>query len=367
MRLGCSSTGGKQDLIVLVLNPDSRFEVANYKNVFIPRTWRSWTKSARTSGFAELFDATLAKEDGGAVVTEYFGRPGPVIPAPCCPLRSQQPAHPRRHVLGRRRRATPPRRPTAASPSSAARRRGADACAADQKSLSEDLVFVPAGPVVGGRGSEGIGHADGPAPSWPTPSTTSRGATSSATHYWASDVKCDAPPVGAPAGAAARGRGQLHRKRHRSGNAKPRRRQRGRPGSTCPSSACPGTATPSARRSDDCDLSSWPPSPSPSRPPPWPFCGFFVSGADAKLDQQRLPRWCSCARAGAVIDVEHLPGPTELRHEWCHVRVVAPKEMVKTLPHDVFDKGGPALSPPPRGALGAGSLRRRARRRRKRA
>ena len=36
VRLGLLNAEGKQDLIVYVLHPDKRFEVANYPNVFIP-------------------------------------------------------------------------------------------------------------------------------------------------------------------------------------------------------------------------------------------------------------------------------------------------------------------------------------------
>src|SRR5205807_2395367 len=36
IRLGMANSSGKQDLIVNVISADKRFEVANYKNVFIP-------------------------------------------------------------------------------------------------------------------------------------------------------------------------------------------------------------------------------------------------------------------------------------------------------------------------------------------
>src|SRR5438309_2246682 len=36
IRLGMANSSGKQDLIVNILSPDKRFEVANYQNVVIP-------------------------------------------------------------------------------------------------------------------------------------------------------------------------------------------------------------------------------------------------------------------------------------------------------------------------------------------
>ncbi len=58
VRLGLLNAESKQDLIVYVLSPDSRFEVANYPNVFVP-TNIEVSDSVRNgfgSFFAELFD-----------------------------------------------------------------------------------------------------------------------------------------------------------------------------------------------------------------------------------------------------------------------------------------------------------------------
>ncbi|MEZ4463113.1 MAG: DUF2330 domain-containing protein [bacterium] len=88
VRLGLLNANGKQDLIVYVLNPDSRFEVANYKNVFIPSNLEVLDEIRKDFGgfYAELFDATLAKEDGRAVVTEYAWQAGSCDPCPVPPL-----------------------------------------------------------------------------------------------------------------------------------------------------------------------------------------------------------------------------------------------------------------------------------------
>ena len=72
IRLGLANSSGTQDLIVNILSPDRRYEVANYKNVTIPTNFDVTTKvKTRFAEFyAALFDKTLAKHPG-AVVTEY--------------------------------------------------------------------------------------------------------------------------------------------------------------------------------------------------------------------------------------------------------------------------------------------------------
>jgi len=72
IRLGIANSSGKQDLIVNVLSPDRRYEVANYKNVAIPTNFdvKSNVKGRFTEFYAALFDKTVEKNPG-AVVTEY--------------------------------------------------------------------------------------------------------------------------------------------------------------------------------------------------------------------------------------------------------------------------------------------------------
>ena len=72
IRLGMMNSAGTQDLIVHILAPGDRYEVANYKNVTIP-TNLDVKEEARTrfgEFYAALFDRTLEKNPG-AVVTEY--------------------------------------------------------------------------------------------------------------------------------------------------------------------------------------------------------------------------------------------------------------------------------------------------------
>ncbi|MEJ7603062.1 MAG: DUF2330 domain-containing protein [Kofleriaceae bacterium] len=72
IRLGLANSSGTQDLIVNILAPGQRYEVANYKNVTIPTNIE--VKDAVRTRFGEfyaaLFDRTV-QQNPGAVVTEY--------------------------------------------------------------------------------------------------------------------------------------------------------------------------------------------------------------------------------------------------------------------------------------------------------
>ena len=72
IRLGLANSPGKQDLIVHILSPDKRYEVANYKNVFIPTNFdvHASVKSRFAEFYAALFDKTV-EANPRAVVTEY--------------------------------------------------------------------------------------------------------------------------------------------------------------------------------------------------------------------------------------------------------------------------------------------------------
>jgi MYXO-CTERM domain-containing protein len=87
IRLGLANSSGTQDLIVSILAPGQRYEVANYKNVTIPTNLdvKDAVKDRFGEFYAALFDRTIEKNPG-AVVTEYAWQatncdpcPGPVI------------------------------------------------------------------------------------------------------------------------------------------------------------------------------------------------------------------------------------------------------------------------------------------------
>jgi hypothetical protein len=72
IRLGLANSSGKQDLIVNILSPDRRYEVANYKNVMIPTNFdvKPSVKGRFAEFYAALFDKTVEAYPG-AVITEY--------------------------------------------------------------------------------------------------------------------------------------------------------------------------------------------------------------------------------------------------------------------------------------------------------
>ena len=72
IRLGLANSGGTQDLIVSILAPNQRYEVANYKNVTIPTNLdvKDAVRDRFGAFYAALFDRTLERNPG-AVVTEY--------------------------------------------------------------------------------------------------------------------------------------------------------------------------------------------------------------------------------------------------------------------------------------------------------
>ncbi|MEZ4403506.1 MAG: DUF2330 domain-containing protein [Kofleriaceae bacterium] len=72
IRLGLANSSGTQDLIVNILAPGQRYEVANYGNVTIPTNLdiKDEAKGQFGAFYAALFDRTIATNPG-AVVTEY--------------------------------------------------------------------------------------------------------------------------------------------------------------------------------------------------------------------------------------------------------------------------------------------------------
>jgi hypothetical protein len=83
IRLGLANSSGTQDLIVNILAPGQRYDVANYKNVTIPTNLdvRDEVRSRFGAFYAALFDATLAQHPG-AVVTEYAWQASTCDPCP---------------------------------------------------------------------------------------------------------------------------------------------------------------------------------------------------------------------------------------------------------------------------------------------
>jgi MYXO-CTERM domain-containing protein len=144
IRLGLANSGGTQDLIVNILAPEQRYEVANYANVTIPTNidLEPSAKSNFGSFYVALFDRTVETHKG-AVVTEYAWQaigcdpcPGPVLdPSEMMVLGADvlegssdkpQPAQTSNFVLTRLH-------------------------ARYGKDIKNDLVFKQATPIIGGR------------------------------------------------------------------------------------------------------------------------------------------------------------------------------------------------------------------------
>ena len=72
IRLGLANSSGKQDLIVNIISENKRYEVANYKNVYIPTNFdvKPSVKERFAEFYAALFDKTV-EANPGSVVTEY--------------------------------------------------------------------------------------------------------------------------------------------------------------------------------------------------------------------------------------------------------------------------------------------------------
>jgi MYXO-CTERM domain-containing protein len=83
IRLGLANSSGTQDLIVNILAPRQRYEVANYKNVTIPTNInvKESVKDKFGAFYTALFDATIEKNPG-AVVTEYAWQATTCDPCP---------------------------------------------------------------------------------------------------------------------------------------------------------------------------------------------------------------------------------------------------------------------------------------------
>ncbi len=236
VRLGLINAAGKQDLIVYVLHPSSRFEVANYPNVFIPTNLEVVDDVRNSFGafYAQLFDETLTKLNNKAVVTEYAWQTTSCDPCPVPPL---QPSD--LYTLGDDVLSGAPAPGPGEPPPP---RRGFPGggfygnfsswvltrlhTRYDKQTLSEDLVFHEAGPVVGGRSTWDGTAMEMPGEVKPDASNNFQGRYI-IRHYWAGPVKCSDPRWGVWGGPPTGGgssptaatdlanapRGQVHLKR----------------------------------------------------------------------------------------------------------------------------------------------------------
>jgi len=215
VRLGLLNAGGKQDLIVYILHPASRFEVANYANTFIPTNLEvaDGVRNNFPAFFAELFDATVEKMGRKVVVTEYAWQTTGCDPCPTPPLSTDDLATLGLDILegigvaARGRQGTPqPPAPFYGTPPSWVLTRLHTRYS--KETLSEDLIFREAKSATGGRANWNGTNGDEGA-------RVEAGGVNNfqgryiIRHYWTGAVACQDPrydnwggPPGNPFGGA---------------------------------------------------------------------------------------------------------------------------------------------------------------------
>jgi hypothetical protein len=186
VRLGLLNAENKQDLIVYVLHPTSRFEVANYPNVFIPTNLEvvDDVRKDFASFYAELFDATLAPRQGRAIVTEYAWQTTSCDPCPTEPLSPQDLA-----TLGGDLGAGGVSSQGGYASWTLTRLHARY----DRNSLSDDLVFKEATSVLGGRANWDGKSADSGARVQSNDTPNNFQGRYIIRHYWKDKVACKQP------------------------------------------------------------------------------------------------------------------------------------------------------------------------------
>jgi len=185
IRLGLASSSGTQDLIVNILAPHQRYEVSNYKNVTIPTNIDvgEAVKDKFGAFYAALFDRTIEKNPG-AVVTEYAWQATTCDPCPGPALNQGDFATLGADVL------TGSADKPAAYP-------GGDLVltrlhARYGKTITDDLRFREATPIVGGREfaqNEQGGLEEG---AQPAPQNNFQGRYA-IRHVWTGPIRCEHP------------------------------------------------------------------------------------------------------------------------------------------------------------------------------
>ena len=211
VRLGLLNADGKQDLLVHILAPGQRYEVANYENVTIPTNVdvANDVRDRFAEFYAALFDETLAQNQR-AIVTEYAWQatncdpcPGPVLSAGDL-MTFGADVLPSMAALNGPQGDDGYWQAQSALMSFVITRLHARY---DRESLTEDLVFRAASPIVGGReflvaGGE-LEHG-----SRPDGENNFQGRYA-IRHRWDGPIQCDDPIRGRwggpPAGQAAPG------------------------------------------------------------------------------------------------------------------------------------------------------------------
>jgi hypothetical protein len=202
IRLGLANSSGTQDLIVSILAPNQRYEVANYRNVTIPTNLdvNDAIRDRFGSFYAALFDRTLERNPG-AVVTEYAWQASTCDPCPGPTLNANDFMTLGADVLEPQQQIAAPA-PAAGRPVPPPRRirpGGMDFVltrlhARYGRDLKDDLVFRAAPPIAGGREHMGQGDKleEGARPS----SINNFQGRYAIRHRWTGPVACAKPRRG---------------------------------------------------------------------------------------------------------------------------------------------------------------------------
>ena len=199
IRLGLANSGGTQDLIVNILAPNQRYEVANYKNVTIPTNIDvdPSLKDKFGAFYTALFDRTIEKNPG-AVVTEYAWQATTCDPCPGPVLTPQELSILGADVLQGSREQPAPYHNADFVLTRLHARYG--------KTVTDDLRFRAAAPIVGGR--EHVvanGKLEEGAQAASVNNFQGRYAIR---HRWTGPVKCEKPRFGRWGGPPGGGRPQ---------------------------------------------------------------------------------------------------------------------------------------------------------------
>jgi hypothetical protein len=186
VRLGLLNAGGKQDLIVYVVHPTSRFEVANYSNAFIPTNLEvdDAVRGSFPAFYAELFDATVERMQRRVVITEYSWQTSGCDPCPVPPLSADDLMTLGLDLLGG---ANDPYGAGVGWVLTRLHTRYS------KETLSEDLVFREAKPVMGGRANWNGTNGDAGAQVSESGGINNFQGRYIIRHYWKSPVTCKTP------------------------------------------------------------------------------------------------------------------------------------------------------------------------------
>ena len=174
VRLGLLNSKGQQDLIVHILSPGQRYDVANYRNAFIPTNLR--VQPAVEDNFGGFYDALFSEvAKDGTVVTEYSWDATWCDPCP-------QPALSESELMTLGNDVV---KSAGFVLTRLHHRYGAEG-------LDEDLVFRAAEPVAGGQGTPNQQGEFTQQGANPTSSNTFQGRYA-ILHRWEGEVKCESP------------------------------------------------------------------------------------------------------------------------------------------------------------------------------